>query len=317
MASFPPSRILVGISCATDSASLSIAPADRHTFHEATWLAKSTGAQLRAVHVTDFVDDRISDGRSQVAELLQERLREQVEAMIGAARLERVAASMGFLSGKPWYELLREAHRWEADLIMVSPRRGEIGVGERLLHGSTCRRLLRKASCPVWTVRHDAERGEKVGVHAIVALVDGSEISSRIVAAANGIAEITGARKVALRSLDYPDDIALRRIPGAVASLNAYHNRVRDQAHAALLKLTGGSENGWEVRLADRWIPELVTPLVHEENFDLVVVGATSKARLAGVLLGTTAEKIIERAPVSTLVVRHQAWESPVRFEDP
>ena len=56
-----PHRILVGISCATESDSISIAPEDRHTFQQAAWLAKGTGAQIRAFHVTDFVDDRFGE----------------------------------------------------------------------------------------------------------------------------------------------------------------------------------------------------------------------------------------------------------------
>lgn len=305
-----PCRLLVGISCEAQSRGIGIARADRHAFLQAAWIAQRTGGAVRAFHVTDFFDERIVDGGEAVAQRVHDSLDGQLEALCAAATANRVQTSHGFARGKPWLEMLREAHRWEADLIVISPRRTAISVGSRIVHGSTARRLIRKANEPVLVV----VPGPGVGISNVLACVDGSPVSTEVMAVARGMAELAAARRVVLRCLDYPDDIALRRLPHADETVRAYHARVRETARAGLSALAEAHGPGWEVELSDGYVADVVPHRVERDDVDLVVLASGSHGALAGALLGTTAERILDAAPVSTLVVRPSDWRSPIQL---
>lgn len=305
-----PRRLLVGVSCEAQTRGIGIARADRHAFLLAAWIAQRTGGAVRAFHVTDFFDERIVDGSEGVAQVVHDSLESQLEALCGGASMNRVVTSHGFARGKPWLELLREAHRWEADLIVISPRRTAIGIGARIVHGSTARRLIRKALQPVLVV----EPGPSVGISNVLACVDGSPVSNEVLAAARGMADLAQARRVVLRCLDYPDDIALRRLPHAAETVRAYHARVREAAKAELTALAEESGPRWEVVLSDGYVADVVPQRVESDEVDLVVLASAARGAIAGLVLGTTAERILGTAPVSTLVVRPSDWRSPIEF---
>jgi nucleotide-binding universal stress UspA family protein len=307
-----PRRILVGVSCEPEDDSVGVARADRHAFQQGAWLAQRTGAALRAFHVTDFLDEHLARGSDKVQEIIHESMRLQLDAMCGKAAVSRVSTSYGFASGKPWLELLREAHRWGADLIIVSPKRDEINLANRLLHGSTARRVIRKAQAPVWVVHP----GPSLGMEHVLACVDGSDVSADVVAMAGRIADLGNAKRTVLRCLDYPDDIALRRLVHADEALRAYHREVQDSAQAELDALAADAGGKWQIVLEDRYVADAVPERVKSSSVDLVVLASTSRPAVAGMVLGTTAERILERAPVSTLIVRPQDWNSPMEFED-
>jgi nucleotide-binding universal stress UspA family protein len=186
---FSPRRILVGISCEASTKGIGIARADRHAFQQAAWLAQRTGAAIRAFHVTDFLDEQLTHGRDRVAEIIRDSLTSQLDGMCGKAAVSRVSTSYGFASGKPWMELLREAHRWEADVMVITPRRADIDIASRVIHGSTARRIIRKAQTPVWVVHP----GPSVAIENVLACVDGSPVSKRVLSAAHAVADIGDA----------------------------------------------------------------------------------------------------------------------------
>ena len=68
--------------------------------------------------------------------------------------------------------------------------------------------------------------------------------------------------------------------------------------------------------LSDDWVVRVAPKYVERHGIDLVVLGGLSYPRLKGVLLGTTAERILERTPVATWLIRPDGWQSPVEFSE-
>jgi universal stress protein E len=293
-----------------DGHTLSLCAADRIVAFEALLLAAKLRAEVRLVHVVDFLDLRTLEGDEEILIHVEGSLEGELAQIEAEARNLDVRCSHTFVRGKPWYELTRQAANWPADLLMVSAQRETLSVGDRLLHGSTAARTLRKAPCPVWVVAPREARG----ITKVLALIDRSPVSRRVVEAANLVANAFDAGKVALHCLDYPDDIVLHRLPDAYRAMRQHHLSERDRARAQLNELTGGETAGWQVLLDDTWVVRRVPELVAELQVDLVVMGSLSRGNVAGLLLGTTAGRLLERCKVSTLVLRPPGWSSPVQF---
>jgi nucleotide-binding universal stress UspA family protein len=63
------------------------------------------------------------------------------------------------LHGIPWEEIIHFADKEKMDMIVMGTY-GRIGL-ERLVFGNTAERVVRRAPCPVMTVRVPAHRNEK------------------------------------------------------------------------------------------------------------------------------------------------------------
>jgi nucleotide-binding universal stress UspA family protein len=123
----------------------------RHAFQLASALARDYGARLVVLHVATPPVSAYGgvmtpppappDWRREAREQLL-----QVGAPESGVRVERQ-----FEEGDPVTEILRAARESNADLIVMGTH-GRTGVG-RLLMGSVAEQVVRKASCPVLTLR--------------------------------------------------------------------------------------------------------------------------------------------------------------------
>jgi len=119
-------------------------------------LAAQSGASIRLIYVVEPTVYPADLGFGQVVlpgvedELRQkgaEELAELIDNEIGG----RVPASATVRTGTPSKEILAEAEETGVDLIVVATH-GHSGV-EHVLFGSTAERIVRKAHCPVLTIR--------------------------------------------------------------------------------------------------------------------------------------------------------------------
>ena len=283
---------------------MSLCPADLHVSRQAMALAAKVGGEVRFVHVVDWLDERLRDSEDELVAIVHNELGDPLLELDREAEAHGIPSSHELREGSPWRELLRAAGDWSADVVAISPRRDGTSRVDRVLHGSTATRVLKKAHCPVWIV--DPAQGE---VKRVLALVDGSPVSGRVVETARALARIHGAERVALRCLDYPDDIVLQRLQRARQEIERYHRKVRDAARAELQRLTADDEK-WTLLLGEDWVVRQAPRLVRDQQIDLVVLGAVSRPRLAGALIGTTAQRLLEHVGVSAWVV-HPEGDDP------
>lgn len=133
----------------------------RNALRYAAPMAEQFGASLRLVYVVEptvypadlgfgqvvlpGVEDEL---REKGAAELQELIRQEIGGSVKATAVVR--------TGKPHQEILREAAEQKIDLIVVATH-GHTGV-EHMLFGSTAERIVRNATCPVLTIRPEAEK---------------------------------------------------------------------------------------------------------------------------------------------------------------
>jgi nucleotide-binding universal stress UspA family protein len=110
-------------------------------------LGNRVGGQLHIVHLSP-----VSELRSEATMALLEHGRASVDRVASEVREPvRVRVFVHIRSGSPWREIVHQARKLNADLIVVGTH-GRTGAA-RLILGSKGEQVLRHASCPVLIVR--------------------------------------------------------------------------------------------------------------------------------------------------------------------
>jgi nucleotide-binding universal stress UspA family protein len=131
--------------------------ASRSAFRKAVELAKLGRAELRLVHVVMppalFLEDSFMTAMTwrELTTATRRDARRRLAPLLGRAKRARVKARAAVLEGIPFEEIVREARRRRADLIVIGTH-GRTGVA-RFFLGSVAARVLALAPCPVLTVR--------------------------------------------------------------------------------------------------------------------------------------------------------------------
>jgi nucleotide-binding universal stress UspA family protein len=147
----PYRRILI----ATD-----FSDAAQRAFRHAVELARRMESELFVVHVARKLEPAVPwsrTNRAVVAQLRREAVGEARGALEALAeQAEDVKVTACLAEGVPHEEILAEARRRRAELVVVATR-GR-ALSERLLLGSTAERVLRKSTVPVLVVPAPANR---------------------------------------------------------------------------------------------------------------------------------------------------------------
>src|SRR5690242_1222416 len=140
-------RLFTKILCAID-----FSPASLKGLDYAVSLAKLSQAQLHVLHVVQPVADYMAAGMSDIdvptmRAAAESRLHDIVVERLG----KRVTVSEGISVGKPSQLILQTADEQAVDLLVL-------GVADRsgfdmMFFGSTANQVIRRAKCPVLTVR--------------------------------------------------------------------------------------------------------------------------------------------------------------------
>jgi nucleotide-binding universal stress UspA family protein len=130
-------------------------PASEDALRWATALARDSGATLRIVHVEE-PPMAYGGGEAYIA-LDDEQTKGELRRILGnvVPGDHHVPFEHMLLLGDPASAIVEEAERENADLIVMGTH-GRTGLS-RLLMGSVAEAVVRRAKCPVLTVKHPAE----------------------------------------------------------------------------------------------------------------------------------------------------------------
>lgn len=177
---------------------------------------------------------------------------------------------------------------------------------QRFVAGSVTARVVRRAPCPVVTVRED------IGVHLnqlkriLVPVDPGCPASRTALTAALKWGERYGADVEALHAWEPPPTFAigLTRWTGASPKPAELAERTAHRATAALdefVSSVGGSE---PTKRVERGRPgEVILERARAGEFDLVMIGSHGSTGVARVLFGSVAEKVIRGCHVPVLTM--------------
>lgn len=297
----PFRRIAVGVDLALSGDGLT--PGCAQALAQAVELAARSGAELELVHSTwaDLHEENRALRPGPGAEGLR-----ALEERLAQARSAGIAARLTLASDRAWLELIRRAQRDEADLVLVARRNQGVGLGL----GSVSRKLMRKCPCPVWVARAEG----KACPGAIVAATDLSAVGNRAVELAAALARLYGAELDVVHA--WPPLLAVPMLPEldvpAQSRLDVeQHERVaRERFEQALAGLA--LEPAPRTHLVCGAPSAAIQELVARREADLLVMGSVSRGGIAGLLLGNTAERLLDRVPCSLLTIKPADFVSPV-----
>jgi universal stress protein E len=304
-----PARAVVGISFGDDpyAARLEVAANEVHLLEHALHYAEVSGAELRFVSCIEAVNEPIPDHDKWTHDILRERLGQALERLCQDAAERGVRASGVVVEGAPPRQLIAQAAEFQAGLIIVAPRKDGRSTLDRFLHGSTAERLLRHAESAVWIVHADAAPP----VRRVLVPVDFSPTSERCVQIARRMYEVWKVEVILLHAIEYPREIALRRLPSADDAIRAYREEVHSDVAGRMDTLLGGDRSWCRVLLSHDWVVRALPEMVVRDSVDLVIMGSVGRSGVTGFFIGNTAEKLFRVLQCSTWVVKPKDWKAP------
>lgn len=304
-----PARIVVGLSFREDiyDMQFQVAENEQHLLQQTMWLADKAGAALHFVAVIEEPDEPIPGHATSVHEVLSARLDAALLRVVETAGEQGLTATHEIAKGAPALVLPRIVAERNADVLAISPRRADRTAFDRLIHGSTSERLLRKCPCPVWVVHPDG--GE--AIERIAVPVDFSSVSRQTIAIAREMHEKLGARVWVIHAPEYPAEVALRRLPDPGEAIDVYRRDVQTEVDRQLDELLGSDRSWCTVVIAEDWIVRALPELVQTFNIDLTIMGSVARTGIAGWFMGNTAEKVLRALSSSTWVVKPEGWTAP------
>lgn len=290
----PFSKLLV----ATD-----FSPAARRALEHAAAWARRSGAALHLFFSTPGGQwpPEAATTFSREAEAVLEAARKYLEQAARPLAAEGLAVTYGVAEGWPAETILAEAAAAGCDGIVVGTR--GLAGWRRLVLGSTARRVIEHAFCPVLAVHAEdplpADRGRTV-----LLATDFSEGARQALLRLPALAGLGPEDRVVLSHAVYlapalvpaMAPFALPELEAAIAGDAA----LRLEAEAQLLRERGLSCG---VEVVRGYPADTLAARAAELPADLLVTGSVGRTGLAHLLLGSVAERLTAAAPCPVLVV--------------
>lgn len=298
---------------------------DRTSIRRAAWLARNNKARLTAAMVVPgfpiamtAVSEVIAPG--ELERLVREdALRSIREATKSVRRQKDVKLELKVLYGKPFVEIILEVLRNKHDLVIHTAEE-EGSLNERLF-GTTTMHLMRKCPCPVWVVK-PSRRRTYARVLAAIAPSVGDEsaaaLNRKVLELATSLATLQGGRLHVAHAWTLYGESILRgsaRLPRQ--ELNRLLREEQQRAKTMLeelLKPFALDKRTTEVHLSKGHPEEIIPQVVRKERIDIVVMGTLSRAGVAGILIGNTAEKTLWQVDCSVLAVKPEGFVTPIQL---
>jgi nucleotide-binding universal stress UspA family protein len=283
----------------------------RAAVEEAAWLASRCGAELKLLHVWQAGAFLAPDGVSGApptalafSDLVQRNARQELTRFVAELSARGINVKAAWAEqGQPSRVIVEAAKNADADLLVMGTH-GLTGLEHALL-GSVVEKVLRRAPCPVLSVRSAAGADFPRDMRRILVPVDYSDGSGLALKAALGFARLVGAELDVVHVWDRPSwmaDTMTVQMEGKQRPLGAL---IRENAQSEMdaFLAAQGISSGLPHRLLSGEPVSTVLGELEAGRHDLVVVGTHGRGGLKHLLLGSVAEKLVRLAKVPVLTI--------------
>lgn len=319
-------KILVGVELCDGSRLINgdLSASTRSAVGKAIWVAGHTSAEVTFLSSLMPCLD-LTPSMWQMREMqdyqamidgMHENARQQMTSLVDEAAAAGIKAAELRTAGKPWQELLREAVTNDYDLMIVGSHQ-QHALGKLLL-GNTGRRLIRKCPCPVW-VTSPVEDGQ---VRRILVPTDFSETADEATKLAHAVAQQLEAELHLLHAIEYHFEPQMRDLIASPEEVEEYQSRLHADAERQLSEAVSRCGLDHAIALDHRHVavgtPDTaIRTVVGELAVDLVVMNTLGRSGLKGLLVGNTAEQVLNHLTCSILAIKPDDFQCPIEFPPP
>jgi len=282
----------------------------------AVQVASERGFSLHLLHALNLAGWTMdySELEAKVPVQLEDAARQHLDRISRETQQLGVPATWEVRIGQPSEIIVAEAHRLGAELVVLGSS-GHRPFDPALL-GSTAERVVQRATCPVLTV-HPGDSPPTGTVRRILVATDFSNEATWALRASLKLlagADSDPPKITLLHVYHVPYEFSMDSIYGPAAPDASVWEAVarevsgRLDSHALALE----TELGIEVVAVSQggYPPQAIVHQAAESQVDWIVLGTHGRTGLAHVLLGSTAERVIQKAPCPVLTVRKSMDDS-------
>lgn len=239
------------------------------------------------------------DAELELREFAQARLEELADTV----RKSGITVSTSLEHGPPGPQLVEMAERASADIVVIGTR-GLTGF-EHFVLGSTAEHVVRRSQCPVLTV-HPEDDSPKEAVKLVIVPTDLGPNAGNAVDAFARIFRADERPRVLLVFAD-PTPPYLEPFKHETLEKWGQPDVRKEDIEEKMAPMVGRFESaGFEVEMEvlDGSPVRGVTELARERDADMIAMITHGRSALANVLVGRTAQRIVQHAPCPVLTVR-------------
>lgn len=298
----------------------------------AVTLAENNQAELTVMEVIPQIPmgESMADGGPDLIELqatMASESRKNLDSLI-EPHGQRLNIKREVLEGKAFLEIIRAVLRQGYDLV-IKPAENPDFLAR--LFGSDDMHLLRKCPCPVWLMKpHELSNYSNIlaavdfdplapgveeldlnqqilGLSASLALSDFASLhlGHAWEAFAEGKINVWGQN--AAEVVAHIEDERLRHEAGLYQLAGWLRNRIGTEAYDYLSP---------RFHLRKGQARKVIAALAGELKADLVVMGTVARTGIPGLIIGNTAEAILEQVQCSVLALKPTGFASPVKLTE-
>lgn len=286
---------------------------------QAIWLANQSDAELVLAHTIDDLRkaahelsyktklDLLSGEGELVEKEIRQKSDQKLQRLIASLDDKNLKIRFETLLGEAFVEITHAVQQEGYDLVMAGTR--GISAWKQFIVGSTAKRLIRKCPSAVWIVK--AEHAECPEV--ILAPSDFSEVSRKAVLHGLRIAEKANAEFHLVHVIDSKDvakDFLEHITPNT--SLRDEINHEATHRLNGFLKSLGNTSVNIVCHLTWGYPWQEISRIAAKHNADLITMGTVGRSGVKGVLLGNTAERVLESCECSVLTIKPDDYVSPI-----
>lgn len=294
------------------------APGQKAALTRAADFARHASASLTIMAVVPKVstdDERLSDSIQAIQDtLIRERKVELTKLIKEVPEAKR--AVIDIVAGdKAFIEVIRAVVSEKFDLLIkaVDKPRGVKGS----IFGSTDRRFLRQCPCPVWLIKNGKKK-----IRTVLAALDVTSndkktrrLSGQILEFAASVTKLEKANVHALSAWVEPMPPAMIRNIDTTALKEikqAHKDKVLERFSALM-----ASESAAGLDIDEHVLHGLaegeIARFVEDYAVDLLVMGTLSRSGIPGLLIGNTAEKVLDEVNCSVLTLKPQGFRTVIK----
>jgi nucleotide-binding universal stress UspA family protein len=281
----------------------------RRALDYAVTLAKRYSASVCAVQVVSIglptVDYPPAPAELALTPETQRQHEADLDAFVAPARREGVTVTTQVHGGYIVEQLLLEAERCAADLIVIGTH-GRAGL-QRLVLGSVAEKVLRRAKSPVLTVPPAASVAPDALAlpRTIVCAIDFSDASLRALEYAMSLAQESDATLVLMHVVDWAAETWAVGTHGA--ALAEYTSARKTEAERLLRDAVPAPAREWctpEILVTEGKPWREILRVAGDRKADIVVLGVLGRGAVDLTLFGSTTHHIVREASCPVLTVR-------------